>query len=260
MSAPSDDDDSAWEHDLWWGRHMAESRWQLELARLLLDPVLVGRGVPRGDGRPVLLCPGFMAGDQTLIVLATFLRGLGYRPATVGFVANVDCGDRAFERVERRAEELASESGRRVAVVGHSRGGHFAKALGALRPELCSHALSLGAGLRVTLAVSRPTEGALALARAGAVAAGRARDAGCLTKRCRCRYSVGLHGPFPTDQVRLTSVFSKEDGVVKWQAAVVAEAECREVTGSHVGLVFNRAVYHEIAAALAQPELQLTPA
>jgi hypothetical protein len=54
--------------------------------------------------------------------------------------------------------------------------------------------------------------------------------------------------------VRLTSIYSKEDGVVRWQSALVNEAECVEVTGSHVGLIFNRKTYRAIAAALAAPE------
>jgi hypothetical protein len=50
----------------WMGRPLAETRGWLELARLLADPVVYGVGVPRGDGRPVVLMPGFLAGDQTL--------------------------------------------------------------------------------------------------------------------------------------------------------------------------------------------------
>ena len=43
--------------------------------------------------------------------------------------------------------------------------------------------------------------------------------------------------------------------VVHWQAALVTDAECVEVTGSHVGLIFNRKTYRAIAHALAEPEL-----
>lgn len=61
--------------------------------------------------------------------------------------------------------------------------------------------------------------------------------------------------PFPSDQVRLTSIYSKGDGVVHWQCSVVPDADCVEVTGSHVGLIFNRKAYRAIANALAMPEL-----
>ena len=63
-------------------------------------------------------------------------------------------------------------------------------------------------------------------------------------------------GPFPVDRVRLTSIYSKEDGVVRWQSAIVPYADCVEVTGSHVGLIFNRKAYSAIAATLAIPELE----
>ena len=58
------------------------------------------------------------------------------------------------------------------------------------------------------------------------------------------------------EPVRLTSIYSKDDGVVRWEGAVVPEADCVEVTGSHVGLAFNRKVYRAIAEALALPELE----
>jgi triacylglycerol lipase len=87
--------------DRWWlGRPLAELRWQLELSRLVADPVFHGRDVPRGNGRPVVLAPGFLAGDFTLLVMRDWLRRIGYRPYTCGFVANVDCSNRALERVD----------------------------------------------------------------------------------------------------------------------------------------------------------------
>jgi pimeloyl-ACP methyl ester carboxylesterase len=130
----------------------------LELARLLADPIFRDqRGVARGDGRPVVLLPGFLAGDQTLAVLGRWLRRLGYAPYACGFVANVDCSDRALQRVERRVAALHQRHGRRVALIGHSRGGHFARAMGARAPERVSHAISLGADLRGLIGISVPT-------------------------------------------------------------------------------------------------------
>src|SRR5262245_27964642 len=131
----------------WWGNHLGEIRWQLDAARLLAHPVLRGRGIPRGDGRSVLLLPGFLAGDYTLATMGIWLRRIGYRPRRVGFLANVDCSERSMRAVEARAEALVEEHGRRVAVVGHSRGAHQAKVLAVRRPELVSHVIGLGGGL-----------------------------------------------------------------------------------------------------------------
>ena len=58
----------------WWGNHLGEMRWQLELARLLVDPVYRGEDVRRGDGAPVVLIPGFLAGDVSLAVMRGWLR------------------------------------------------------------------------------------------------------------------------------------------------------------------------------------------
>jgi len=41
----------------WWGSHVRELRWQAELARLLVDPIFRGAGVPPGDGSHVILHP-----------------------------------------------------------------------------------------------------------------------------------------------------------------------------------------------------------
>jgi triacylglycerol lipase len=239
--------------DRWWGDHLREIRWQLELGRLLVEPVFRGGDVPRGDGEPVILMPGLGAGDPTLLVLAAWLRHIGYRPHMCGFVANVSCSDRAVERVERRLEAVYADGGRRVALIGHSRGGHYARALGHRRPELVSHAISIGAGLRQMLAVSYPTQAAVRGIRAAVLRTGRAESSRCLTEACDCAFARDFAGPFPTDRVRLTSIYSKQDGVVRWQSALVAGADCVEVTGSHTGLIFNRKTYRAIASALAVP-------
>ena len=241
--------------DRWWGRPLAETRWCVELGRLLGDPVWRGVGVPHGDGRPVVLMPGFLAGDQTLGVIAAWLRRLGYWPRFAGFVTNTDCSDRALDRVERTVEELWHSYGRRVALIGHSRGGHFARALAARRPDRVSHAISMGADLQGMFGASTPTLFAVSVARRAVNASGRARRDTCLSAHCGCRFSHDYARLFPFDGVRLTSIYSKGDGVVHWQCQVIPHAECVEVTGSHVGLIFNRKVYRAVAGALAIPEL-----
>ena len=239
----------------WWGQPLAETRAWLEVARLLVDPVLVGYHVPRGDGRPVVLTPGFGAGDSSVAVLAAWLRHIGYRPYTCGFVTNTDCSARALDRVDDVVARLWRRHGRRVAVIGHSRGGHYARAVAARRPERVSHAISMGADLSGLLGASQPILWAVGAARQAARVSGRARSDQCLTMHCGCSFAHDYARPFPTESVRLTSIYSKGDGVVRWETSIVPEAECIEVTGSHVGLIFNRKVYPAIAAALARSEL-----
>jgi triacylglycerol lipase len=243
----------------WWGRPLAETRWTLELARMLADPVWRGVDVPRGDGRPVVLMPGFLGGDQTLAVLAAWLRRLRYRPRLCGLVTNSGCSDRTLDRVEHRVEGLWRAYGRRVALIGHSRGGHFARALAARRPECVSHVISMGADLQGMFGASLPTLFAVNVARRVVHATGRARRDACLSAHCGCPFSHDFARPFPFEHVRLTSIYSKGDGVVHWQCQVIPHADCIEVTGSHVGLIFNRKVYRALAGVLALSELS-TPA
>jgi triacylglycerol lipase len=231
----------------------------LEASRLLVDPVFAGRDIPAGDGRPIILMPGFGAGDQTLLVLALWLRRIGYSPHLCRFIVNTDCGDRAVERVGRKLESVHSQYGRRVALIGHSRGGHYARALAARRPDLVSHAISLGADLSGMLDCSLPTIVAVACFRRALAGLGRARSIDCLSEDCSCQFVNDFKRPFPAQQVHLTSIYSKGDGVVRWRSQLVPYADCVEVTGSHVGLVFNRKSYHAIANALAQPELPPQP-
>ncbi len=235
----------------WWGRHLREMRWQAELARLLTDPVYRGAGIPRGDGRPVVLIPGFLAGDESLRVMGDWLRRIGYRPHRSGIAFNVDCSDRALTRLEHRVEEIAEAAARPVALIGHSRGGHFAKALAAARPELVCSVVSMGAGLDSPFAVSVPTEAALRAVRAVHTrTSDRQLRRGCMTTGCTCRFTAAYRGPFPPG-IPLTSIYSRGDGVVRWQACVVPYATNVEVTGSHVGLAFNRKAYRAVAEELA---------
>lgn len=235
----------------WWGRPIAEVRWQAELARLLIDPVYAGKGVTRSDGAPVVLVPGFLAGDASLEVMRGWLARMGYDAHPSGIRANVDCSDRALDRLDARVAEIHQATGRRVAIVGHSRGGHFAKALARRHPDRIAAAISMGAGLDRPFDISLPTKGAVAAFRTlYAATTDRVARNGCFTDTCRCRFAQDFAGEFPAE-VPLTSLYSRGDGVVRWEACIVPYARNVEVTGSHIGLAFNRKAYREVGRALA---------
>jgi triacylglycerol lipase len=235
----------------WWGRPLRELRWQAELMRLLVDPVFHGHGIPHGDGQPVLVLPGFGGGDHLLAPMALWLRRIGYGVSTCGIWLDTNCSERAMLRIERRVTELAEEHSGPVAIVGHSRGGYLAKALAARRPDQVSHVITLGSGLSSPLDVAAPALAAVALVRAAhRVTTDRVARRGCMTATCACEFTAAYESPFPAD-VRLTSIYSKGDGMVRWRSCVVPYADNVEVTGSHVGLAFNRKAYRAIAHALA---------
>jgi pimeloyl-ACP methyl ester carboxylesterase len=227
-------------------------RWQGELARLMVDPVFRGRGVPAGDRRPVVVIPGFLAGDWSLGVLYRWLRRLGYDVQRSGISFNADCSDRAVRRLETNLQRFADRAGDRIALIGHSRGGHFAKALASRRPDLVRDAICLGTGLNALYDVSLPMQRTSRLvAAAHARTTDRHERRGCMSRACRCDFTRDFWSDLPSS-VRLTSIYSRTDGVVRWQSCIVPHATCIEVRGSHVGLAVNRHAYRAISSALAR--------
>ena len=97
-----------------------ESLAGVEAAALFRSSVWRGRGVPDGEGRPVLLIPGFMAGDCSMATMTRWLRENGYQTHRAGIRANVGCSEENLARLEARLEALAETSGQRVAIIGQS--------------------------------------------------------------------------------------------------------------------------------------------
>src|SRR3954452_12249934 len=90
-----------------------ELRYGMELVRLFADRDFL-RPARGSTSPPVLLVPGFMAGDQSLTVLAGWLRRRGSRTARAGILLNTDCAERAMKGIESRLHKLAERDGNRV--------------------------------------------------------------------------------------------------------------------------------------------------
>jgi len=79
-----------------------EARIGLEAAALLRDPIFRGDGMADGRGRPVLLIPGFLAGDGSLSMMGGWLKRAGYRPSRTGILSNVNCAGVTVPRLEEQ--------------------------------------------------------------------------------------------------------------------------------------------------------------
>jgi triacylglycerol lipase len=229
-----------------------ESRIALEAATLRRSAVWRGEGVLPGDGRPVLLIPGFMAGDGSLGAMTEWLRMHEYRTRRAGIRSNVGCSEAACRRLEQRLEAFVEREGRAATIVGQSRGGIFAAALAARRPELVERIVTLGSPT-----VSQLSVHPLVLAQVGLVAAlGSGRVPGlftidCLRGHCCAPFRDALAGAFPAG-VPWTALYSRSDGIVDWHACVDPRAtECVAVRASHCGMALNASVYREVARVLA---------
>src|SRR5512132_4041709 len=83
-----------------------EARGLLELPRLLLRFPELARQ-PRGQGQPVLILPGYGAGDGSTVILKSYLRLLGYRARGWGLGRNTGDPAELLPRVLRRVAALA---------------------------------------------------------------------------------------------------------------------------------------------------------
>ena len=223
----------------------------LEWAGLQRSDVIRGAGVPEGDGRGVMLIPGFLAGDGSLATMTSWLRTAGWHTKRAGIRANVACSEATCAKLEERLECLAERTGDRVAIIGQSRGGVFGKALAARRPDLVAGVIALGAPVRSQLAIHP-----LVLAQVGVVAAlGTASAPGlfsvrCLRGDCCAGFRAALNGPFPAE-VGYVSLYSRSDGIVDWRSCLDPAAdELVEIRASHCGMSVNAGAYRAIAAAL----------
>lgn len=233
-----------------------EARAPLELARLTADPLFWGAGVPRGDGRPVLVFPGLFGNDFYLAPLHGWLARIGYRPVISRIAFNAGCADIARRAGQDELERVGEQRGRPVAIIGHSRGGLLGRAVAAALGRRVSHLALLGAPMAVVEMLGRgafrpeDTPAAEFVVQAGVRVRARLAPE-CTFPGCGCDYVRDLKTPLDA-ATRVLSVYSREDPIVPPAASRLAGAREVEVSGSHSGLANNVAVYRALASFLAE--------
>ena len=221
-----------------------------EWAALRLSPVYYGAGVPRGDGAPVIVVPGFLATDISLAELHLWLGRVGYRPYTSGIGLNAECPDIMLEQLHETIDRAYRETGRRVRLIGHSLGGLLVRAAAAREPGKVAQVITLGTPAQRLVAhplVMRLLRRVLRLSF-------RRVEGACLHD-----FKEGLRECLPPS-VERASICSSVDPVVGWRDCVGLEGgPAIMVRGTHSGLVVNAQVYRELGALLAprqrNPEL-----
>jgi pimeloyl-ACP methyl ester carboxylesterase len=228
-----------------------EAAWPLELVQLFRSPVWQGVGVPAGEGRPVLVVGGFGAGAGSSAILERWLRSAGYVVADAAVGRNIGPSERSVSAILGGVEELQQRTGRRVAVIGHSRGGHQARVAAVRAPEQLALLVTLGSPHRQdyppNLSVRLPIEGIRVAGRLGLLGRGVQLD--------EEDFHRDRVAPFPA-AVPFVSMWSKTDGIVDWRACLDPGAEDVELPGTHLGLAASAPAYRALAAALGRPEVR----
>ncbi len=220
------------------------SRAWIEMAALLAASPFLS-GLARGDGHPVYVLPGFMAGDQSTLVLRRFLDARGYQTLPWGFGRNLGPRGRLREAMEARVEQIFDAAGqRKVSLIGWSLGGIYARELARRQPHVVRQVITLGSpfgggnGSGTNAQVARLFESINDDSRA----------------RIAAEFMAEAKEPPP---VPSTSIFSRSDGVAAWQVCMekeTAHTDNVEIVASHIGMGFNPAVFYVLADRLAQAE------
>lgn len=193
---------------------------------------------PRGDGRPVMLLPGYGTDESAMRPLGRYLRYLGYDVYDWGQGRNKGDVDECVQRVGKEVAELSGELGNApVTLIGWSLGGVVAREVARLFESHVREVITLG-----TPIIGGPKY--TAVGRRFASSAGLDLDE--FEYEVHSRNSIGIRQP-------VTSIYSKLDGVVGWRASVDtynAQARNIEVLSSHFGIGVNGKVWRLIANIL----------
>ncbi|MEL6726990.1 MAG: alpha/beta hydrolase [Pseudomonadota bacterium] len=200
------------------------------------------KNLPKGDGHPVLVLPGFMASDRSTRPMRRLFDDLGYKSYAWGLGRNVRFNEKREQEMSDLVERIYEENGEKLSIVGWSLGGVFARELAKMHPDIIRFVISLGSPItnsRRHAAPSRLFE-AINGKETQPEAEGRYRD-------------LEAAPPVPT-----TSILTKTDGIVSWRGSVQcpskgADTENIVVPASHVGLGVNPLVMVAVADRLAQP-------
>jgi len=197
------------------------------------------RGVPPGDGHPVLVVPAFLRGDRYMLSLRRFIGDCGYAVAAWGLGVNVGPTDAILIGIERRLDEMAARHGRKVSLVGHSLGGAIARELAKKRPDAVRQLITLASPIR--LPTASPMEPIYRL-----------------LSHWHSASSRGLYAALNEPAaVPTTAIYTRSDGIVAWQSCLEVDGpqlESIEVAGPHSTMARNPIAWRIVADRLAQPE------
>ncbi|MFT4100093.1 MAG: alpha/beta hydrolase [Burkholderiaceae bacterium] len=193
---------------------------------------------PRGQPHPVLVLPGLGADDTSTLAIRGFLGRLGYQVQGWKRGRNVRAPDADLESIAAQVTKLQADSGQKASLIGWSRGGIIAREVARQVPDAVRMVITLGSPFAAP---------------------------GASNVRTIWRLVTGkpYEPPTPARISRLaqpltvpsTSIYTRADGVVAWQACLEQEGGEREnieVVTTHIGLGFHAPALWVIADRLAQ--------
>ncbi|MEM9561036.1 MAG: alpha/beta fold hydrolase [Actinomycetota bacterium] len=233
----------------WFGRPLhLEVRTPFEHRSLRRSPLWRGDGIPAGRGRPLLLIPGFLAGRHSVSSVAHVLAAAGWAVETASVGRN---SGPAYVGVDAAAADLMRmyETFGPVTIVGHSRGGQFARVLAVRQPSAVAQVIAVGSPLLVKYPEIAVVKFPVSLLDRG----WRAGAFGEVHPDRELAVDLDRSATFPTG-IDFVSIYSRSDGIVDWRSCIEGAAVAIEVVASHRGLVRGVAGITAIGRALARQD------
>jgi pimeloyl-ACP methyl ester carboxylesterase len=198
------------------------------------------QGLPRGDGHPVIVIPGFGADDLASLPLRHALRRLGY--SVYGWEQKRNLGMRPQIKLAlaNMLKRLSAKHKSRVTLIGWSLGGIFAREMARHQPELVRRVFTLGSPFN-----GAPDANNMQLLF-------RLANRGKAVRTDREGFERRRRAP----PVPCVAIHTKSDGIVAWRCSLEEPApntENVEVRGSHFGLLCNYEVLRVLAERLPLP-------
>jgi triacylglycerol lipase len=229
----------------------------IEMIYLRISPVYWGFGVPRGDGSAVVVVPAFMGTDLYLAEFRAWVNRIGYKSFSSGIGRNAECPNLLGVRLGATVEKAYKTTGRKVHLVGHSLGGLLARGVAAQMPDRVASVISLAAPFRGIACHPWVQRAATYIRTQILERHGDGVLPACYTDACTCEFIKTVFTNVPKS-VHQTAVYTTTDGIVDWRVCITGDPEIdREVSATHLGLVFNPIVYQLIAGRLADAQIPL---
>jgi len=223
-----------------------------QLARLSIDPVRFGEGIPEVNGRGVIFAPGFLGPSASGDILLNIFREKGWRTkkADLGQV-NYRCPDKSGEDLLVQTSRLADKCGDSVVMIGHSLGGAKTSFVSVVAPELVLCGFPLGAPLNGKVGVHWFLDWVWQMIAPVRQASG-ATDPGCVNATCRCRANLFAQSAKVEGMHKLIAIVG-DDPVVNRHLSIKPGIRVEYVPGAgHCGLIVNPDVIRVIGKVLTE--------
>lgn len=206
---------------------------------------------PRGDNHPVIVVPGFTAGDAGTYFLRRFLSSKGYKTHAWNLGRNLGPWMGYEQRLADRVKRISERHEQKVSLIGWSLGGLFSRHVAHQIPDHVRSVISLGSPIGLDLETQNLSPLVTRIAD------------GILPDNLISFSSESQKFWKRTPPVPTTALYSMTDGAADWPL-LCDPLECPQsenicVPGSHAGMTHNAFVFSVIAERLAQAEGQWKP-